>query len=245
MARRVLRLSDAFGAAHRSGAVRLPDGRVLPLTAVEGGGGHVTDDGRPLPVVLADAGLPAEGLVPVLVDGPEAGMVVTPCATVGPDGLGTGWLSWEPPPRPALPLPVITDDLVRWQGHAAALAPLFVYGTLQPGESRWFALRDAVAGAPRRAEVAGAVWDTGYAYPAWTPSPAGIVPGQLLHLRPESAVETWRLVVEIEGGVTGVYVPALVLTATDEVALAFLYDDDPTGFVRIAAWDHGPVPLPG
>lgn len=123
------------------------------------------------------------------------------------------------------------------------LMPVFVYGTLQPGEVRWFALEGRVvddAGEPDH--VLGRLWDTGRDFPALTlDHPAVLVPGRVLRLRAESAMATWALLVEIEGGADSAYQPAVITTVSGVRALAFPYGaPPPDDFVSIRAWRHGP-----
>ena len=60
---------------------------------------------------------------------------------------------------------------------------LFVYGSLQPGQSAWGLLAPHVLGAPSRAVVQGAVFDTGQGYPAWVPACLGVTPGWVVSVR--------------------------------------------------------------
>ena len=129
--------------------------------------------------------------------------------------------------------PVVDGDLL----------PVFVYGTLQPDEVRWFALASRVVdhvGIPDH--VRGRLWDTGYDYPALTRDGDQLAPGCVLHLIPETAEATWQLLVEIEGAVDGFYLPCVVTTESGVRALVFVYDAEPEDFfVPIRAWRHGPV----
>ena len=128
--------------------------------------------------------------------------------------------------------------------------PLFLYGTLKPGESRWFALEGRTVGEARPAQVPGHLYDTGWGYPAWVPADEGVVPGIVLALDPRTAAAAWAEVCEIEGGVVGEYAPVETLTLDGTAVLAFPYHVPPgttvpEGFQRIAVWHHGPVPLEG
>ena len=130
-------------------------------------------------------------------------------------------------------------------GHPAL--PLFVYGTLQPAEVRWFALAGRTLGDPVPDAVAGRLYDTGWGYPAWVPGPDGAVPGVALRLDPVTAAETWSEVCRIEGGVEGEYAPVETVTLAGRPVLAFPYHVAPgsvlpAGFRLIAAWRQGPVP---
>jgi len=123
------------------------------------------------------------------------------------------------------------------------LMPVFVYGTLQPGEVRWFALDGKVLvpeGEPDT--VRGRLWDTGFDYPALTlDEPAVSVPGHVLRLLPDTAIDTWTLLVDIEGGVDSSYQPQIITTESGVRALAFPYSAAPPDhFVAITRWRHGP-----
>jgi gamma-glutamylcyclotransferase (GGCT)/AIG2-like uncharacterized protein YtfP len=54
---------------------------------------------------------------------------------------------------------------------------LFAYGLLQPWQESWDLVRAHATGPPRRATVAGGVFDTGHGYPAWLPDTEGATPG--------------------------------------------------------------------
>ena len=93
------------------------------------------------------------------------------------------------------------------------LLPVFVYGTLQPDEVRWFALEGRVRNPQGEADaVTGRLWDTGLQYPALTLDGDATVPGRVMWLREDSATSTWQHLVEIEGAVEGYYVPRVVVT---------------------------------
>jgi len=123
------------------------------------------------------------------------------------------------------------------------LMPVFVYGTLQPDEVRWFALEGRVedhAGEPDH--VWGRLWDTGHGYPALTLDGDARVPGHVLRLLPDTAVQTWQDLVAIEGGVDSTYRPAVVVTESGVRALAFPYAAPPAeSFRAIARWRHEPI----
>ncbi|WP_436493557.1 gamma-glutamylcyclotransferase family protein [Actinokineospora sp. HUAS TT18] len=59
---------------------------------------------------------------------------------------------------------------------------LFVYGTLQPGASAWDVLAGGTVGTPRRARIAGTLFDTGRGYPALTIGAGPGVDGWLVEL---------------------------------------------------------------
>jgi gamma-glutamylcyclotransferase (GGCT)/AIG2-like uncharacterized protein YtfP len=67
-------------------------------------------------------------------------------------------------------------------------AVLFVYGLLQPGAPSWSLVAPHSAGEPRRASVDGAVYDTGFGYPALRRDTGGRAPGWLVPVRDPAAL---------------------------------------------------------
>jgi len=124
------------------------------------------------------------------------------------------------------------------------LLPVFVYGTLQPDEVRWFAMEGRLVNDEGvHDHVRGRVWDTGHEYPALTlDSDEQLVPGHVLRLLPESAVETWLHLVDVEQSADDGYVPMVLVTEGGVRVLVFVFSRDPKpSFVPIRAWRHGPV----
>lgn len=78
-------------------------------------------------------------------------------------------------------------------------SPLFVYGTLMPGQPRWPALRrHAVATAPATAK--GHLWDTGAGYPAARfDQTGGDIPGVLVTIAPDAVADVVAMLDRIEG----------------------------------------------
>ena len=124
------------------------------------------------------------------------------------------------------------------------LLPVFVYGTLQPDEVRWFAMEGRLVDHEGAHDhVRGRVWDTGLEYPALTlDSDEHLVPGRVLHLLPQTAVETWLHLVDVEQSADGDYVPTVLVTEGGVRVLVFVFSREPKPtFVPIRAWRHGPV----
>jgi gamma-glutamylcyclotransferase (GGCT)/AIG2-like uncharacterized protein YtfP len=67
-------------------------------------------------------------------------------------------------------------------------AALFVYGLLQPGGPSWSLVAPHAADDPRRASVDGAVYDTGFGYPALRRGTGGRAPGWLVRVRDPAAL---------------------------------------------------------
>jgi gamma-glutamylcyclotransferase (GGCT)/AIG2-like uncharacterized protein YtfP len=77
--------------------------------------------------------------------------------------------------------------------------PVFVYGTLMPGQCRW-PLLSPFAGSWQPATATGQLWDTGRGYPAACfDSGGGPVPGVLVTLAEGVAGAALRRLDEIEG----------------------------------------------
>lgn len=93
-------------------------------------------------------------------------------------------------PTPAAP-PAAT-------GLSVAPLPVFAYGTLRPGESRWPFVEPYVA-FHRSDSVTGRRIDTGLGFPGLIPDAGAVTYGTLLAVRPESRGELMRLLDSIEG----------------------------------------------
>ena len=79
-----------------------------------------------------------------------------------------------------------------------AASAVFVYGTLLPGEERWPLLEPFVSGW-QATTLRGALYDTGYGYPALVLDGDVEVPGMLVELDPERLAAAVRLLDRIEG----------------------------------------------
>jgi gamma-glutamylcyclotransferase (GGCT)/AIG2-like uncharacterized protein YtfP len=130
-------------------------------------------------------------------------------------------------------------------GIPAGGVPVFVYGTLKPGESRWHHLEPFLEGDLVPTDVPGQLWDTGLGHPAWTPpsSPEDLsrVDGLCGLLRPSRAARAWENIVDVEGGVEGDYRAYVVRTGLGRLALAFGYGGAMKRLRPITAWQQGPV----
>ncbi|HEY4458428.1 MAG TPA: gamma-glutamylcyclotransferase [Pseudonocardiaceae bacterium] len=142
-----------------------------------------TEDGLLLPGVLAYVAA-SEIRLPLLVDGAPVpcdevaqadaiGLVGVP----GPDGLDATTITGEPSP----------DD---WPDQ------VFVYGTLQPTGTAWHIAAPWSVGEPRKAELTGTLYDTGFGWPALHLTGTDTVPGYLVRLR--SPAEAFTVLDEYE-----------------------------------------------
>ena len=78
-------------------------------------------------------------------------------------------------------------------------ARLFVYGTLMPGQARWWALQAHVLSS-EPAEAKGHLWDTGAGYPAARFDLSGPpVPGVLVTVAPDLLPDVLAILDRIEG----------------------------------------------
>ena len=114
-----------------------------------------------------------------------------------------------------------------------AVARVFVYGTLLPGEERW-PLLEPYAVSWQETSVAGALFDTGYGYPALILGEEGEVPGVSVELDPARLDAAVRLLDRIEGD-GHLYRRVDVQT---RVGPAFTYEwlGGTDGMLRIARW---------
>jgi gamma-glutamylcyclotransferase (GGCT)/AIG2-like uncharacterized protein YtfP len=117
----------------------------------------------------------------------------------------------------------------------SAMARLFVYGTLMPGEARWHLLEPfAAPGAPEAATAAGLLYRTPYGWPAAAfDQTAAAVPGLVVTLRdPAIALPVLD---EIEGTGTGLFERRLIATTAGE-CWAYHWPGPTSGFQAIASW---------
>lgn len=112
---------------------------------------------------------------------------------------------------------------------------LFVYGTLQPGESRWQFLEPFVHGVGFADSVPGRLFDTGLGYPAAAMSQAvdavepssAVIKGHTFELVAESLEVALRTLDDVEGSVRGLYRRVEVVTTRGTRAWAYEYGADP------------------
>lgn len=116
-----------------------------------------------------------------------------------------------------------------------AVARLFVYGTLMPGRLRW-PLLAPFARAHRRAEVVGALYDSGQGWPVAVFGVDGVVPGVLVELdRPAEALPALDAV---EDTATDTLRRIEVTTTDGETAWAYHHAHDVDHLARIDRWDE-------
>ena len=107
----------------------------------------------------------------------------------------------------------------------ARVLPVFVYGTLRPGESRWPYVRDVVE-STEDAAVVGRVFDTGLGYPALALDGSTRVAGVLLHLAASTADDAMALLDEIEAH-PNLYVRTLVRLVDGRLAWTYVWNGPP------------------
>lgn len=105
----------------------------------------------------------------------------------------------------------------------AAIAHLFVYGTLRPGEVRWPILSPFVAGDGVDDTVTGTLHDSGLGYPAARFGGAGTIRGRVYPLAPERLATALAVLDDEEGSVAGAFRRVAVTTATGVIAWAYEY----------------------
>ena len=106
---------------------------------------------------------------------------------------------------------------------------LFVYGTLQPGESRWHELEAFVRGDGAPTTVAGKLYDTGLDYPAAKFSAGAatdVIRGRVYEFD-DAQIDTALARLDIvEGAVRGMYQRVTVRTAAGPLAWSYECNDD-------------------
>ncbi len=110
-----------------------------------------------------------------------------------------------------------------------AIRHLFVYGTLQPGESRWHELAKFVHGEGVRTTVPGMVYDTGLDYPAAKFSPAtpdDLIQGRVYEFDDAQREAALARLDVVEGAERGMYQRVVVRTAAGTQAWAYECGDD-------------------
>jgi len=110
-----------------------------------------------------------------------------------------------------------------------AIRHLFVYGTLQPGESRWHELAKFVNGEGVRTTVAGMVYDTGLNYPAakfTAATPADVIQGRVYEFDDAQRDAALARLDVVEGAERGMYQRVVVRTAAGPSAWAYECGDD-------------------
>ncbi|MBP3083102.1 gamma-glutamylcyclotransferase family protein [Mycolicibacterium fortuitum] len=119
--------------------------------------------------------------------------------------------------------------------------PVFVYGTLQPGQPRWpalapFALRSGVSWS---VSVAGRLFDTGYGWPAavFDPVTSDQIPGVVVSVRPESTTDALAALDDVEGVATGLFL-RVVVHIEGQPCWAYQWSHPTDRFRRIARWPH-------
>lgn len=109
-------------------------------------------------------------------------------------------------------------------GVRVAPLPVFAYGTLQPGESRWRHMEPHVID-HRPDSAVGRRVDTGLGFPGMVPDDASTIHGTLLRVRPESRHQLIHLLDSIEGH-PDFYQRNLLRLHSGELAWAYLWCGD-------------------
>ncbi|MCA1833773.1 MAG: gamma-glutamylcyclotransferase [Actinomycetota bacterium] len=109
--------------------------------------------------------------------------------------------------------------------------PVFVYGTLLPGQWYWSRINRWVD-RWEPAEVHGKLYDTGLGYPAAAFGPEGRIYGVLVHFRPGTHEAARDVIDEIEGEGTE-YRRVEVETISGTKAAAYEWIRDPSALAQV------------
>lgn len=123
---------------------------------------------------------------------------------------------------------------------------LFVYGTLRPGDVRWHFLEPFVVDAGWPDTVPGALYDTGFDYPAafFAADDTGTIHGQTFTLADATVDRALQVLDDVEGVVDGEYARLIVRTGRGLDAWAYSSGSD-LSLTPITSGDwllHRPLP---
>lgn len=104
-----------------------------------------------------------------------------------------------------------------------AIATLFVYGTLRPGDVRWHFLAPFAADEGVDDAVDGCLYDTGCGYPAAIFGAGGVVRGRRYGLVDDLLDDALTILDDVEGSVAGLYRRVTVTTHAGHTAWAYEY----------------------
>lgn len=116
--------------------------------------------------------------------------------------------------------------------ESSADTTLFVYGSSQPGQSRYSAIERYVD-SYEEDTVSGWLYDSGMDYPLAKFGPGDTIPGYVLRLAPGTAEEAMREFTRVEAGL---FHPVEVTTDGKVRATAFEWIESTDGFERISSW---------
>lgn len=119
---------------------------------------------------------------------------------------------------------------------------IFVYGTLQPGQSRWRIVEPFAVGSHTaiRAVAQGQLFDTGYGWPAavFSPGVSYPVPGVVIAIRPESIHEALTMLDAVEGVGSGLF-RRITIKVERRPCWTYHWPGSTTEFRRITRWPRG------
>ena len=108
-------------------------------------------------------------------------------------------------------------------GESSSLRHLFVYGTLRPGDVRWYILEPFVIGEGSPDTVSGELFDTGLDYPAAIFGRSGLIRGRTYELRLASVDRCLAILDHVEDTVDGLYSRVEVATGSGLAAWSYAY----------------------
>lgn len=91
---------------------------------------------------------------------------------------------------------------------------------------------------PELLAVRGALFDTGYGYPAAVVGPNGRIPGFTVALSPQSLTNVLAALDSIEGTSHGLYQRVAIVTENGTRAWIYTWPGSTADFARVSEWTH-------
>lgn len=156
------------------------------------------DEGETGVAFVLESGDAWSGALPVYLQGPRRPLAVRDGSLVYVSDVGQQEFQLQPAGDHSLVHGLQMRLSARLPQLTTQPLPLFVYGTLRPGESRWPLVADSIRDVGETG-MAGRRLDTGYGYPGLVSDPHETVTGVVLSAHPEAARGLMEALDVIEG----------------------------------------------